>query len=479
MRTYKASERTRTPSTIVAIGFTLLALSSCSREPRIFSPPPPTTQTAPLAPLPNQPSVFNLPVTVSLTSIATAINNALPSEEFGSESGPAGTDISWRIDRRPVSVSSQDNSIRLTGSLGGYVRFELDLFFDDLTATFDTGARYTVDVQPRLQQDWRIVPELSADLTVTEARHEIFNLVTVSLRREMEPHVDRAVNRQVRRFETRIANDDFIERAARDLWLQLCTSTQISSDPEAWLEIVPRRFRAKQPRITFDRIHMQLGLDADTRVNTMQAQLTCPFPDNLVLEDPESGLTNIWLPSEIGYNELNQVLNQLVSNTTIGDDVAITINAATLKPLGPSLLLQVDLSAAAPNWFSRPATGSLFLLAKPQLDTNNSTITLTDVHLDIQSRNVLIEAIGEAAEPWILSYFEDYTIFDLTPAVEQLRDQANETLTDLSNLSPQGMTITAELVSLELLGLDIGPDSVRVVAAASGTTNIAMDAVPF
>lgn len=484
MQSQDGRHRKRTLATLIAfVGLlgtaVLVALGACSREPRVISPPNPTAQTPPLAPLPSQPSAFSLSMTASVSSIATAINSGVPTRESGSQDGPAGTDVSWRIDRSPVSVSTHDGSLRLTGSVAGYVRFELDLVLDDLTATFDVEAQYTAHVQPRLAPAWRITPNLSAEVTVTEAEHDVFNLVTISVRSIMQPHIDRAVDREVGKLEARIANDDFIESAARDLWQQLCTSMAINSEQNAWLEIVPKRFRATQPRTASDRFHVQLGLDADTRVSATPTQPICPFPDNLFLEDPESGSTDIWLPIEFGYDELNDVLNQVARNSTIGHDVSLTIDGVTLQPHGSSLLLQVDVSAAAPNWFSRPATGSIFLIAKPQLDTSTSTLTLTDVHLDVESRDVLVEAIGEAAEPLVVSYFDQYTVLDLNPALDQLRNRANDTLAELGNLSPEGMAITAELNSLDLVALDIGPDTVRLVVAAAGTTEVTMDTIEF
>ena len=485
----RANIRLRTgighPVLIAAIGLLSLALAVLGAwavfgTPELrLAPPWPATETAPLPPLPAQTSTFNVSVSVPLAAVEDALNEAIPTHESGSRPGPAGTDIEWRIARHPVAVSAADNALRFSGSLSGPVRFVKDLLLDELAATFEFQAHYTAEVRPRLREDWRITPGLAVQLTVDQAEYEVLDLFTVSMRGLLQRDIDELVRMEERRLNESIEGDGLIERAARDAWERLCTSVQVAAAPEAWLEVVPTRVRATQPGVEADGVHLHLGLDARTHIRGQATRPACPFPDRLVLEDAQPGAFDVWLPIEVDYAALAAVLSKLASGRTFGTGLVATIDAVRIRPHGRALVLQIDLSATVGRWFSRAAAGSLYLLAQPTLDPTGSTITLADVRLDTASRNTLIDALGEAAEPWILDAFADHTVFDVAPAMEQVRQGVNEALASLQQRSSDGMTIFAEVDDVSLVQLDLGPEAVRVVAAASGRAHAVVDALPF
>src|SRR5690606_25106277 len=90
------------------------------------------------------------------------------------------------------------------------------------------------------------------------------------LSNEMKPRLERMVSEQVAAMQTRLRDDPFIERAARDGWAKMCRSIPLGENvpgaPKLWLEVRPTRAMAAQPRIDQNAVTLTVGVQAETRV---------------------------------------------------------------------------------------------------------------------------------------------------------------------------------------------------------------------
>ena len=325
-------------------------------SPSRFDPDAPSPKAAQLAPLSVQQSRFNLPISVPIGTVEAALEQAAPRNMSGSEDGPYGTTIHWGISRGRLSMSSGNDVLSISSGVNGYLRFTRDLpLVGEARATFDVGGRVSVSARPRLSTDWHLSPNLSTHADINEAEHEVFNLFPLSVRSRMRPKLQDKVSELRDEFESRITGDDFLERAAMEEWSNLCRCVRVASDPEFWLEIKPVAAHAAQVRINSDNLRFQLGLDVETRVVTEQTQPNCPFPKHLILEEPKPGNIEILLPAEISYEALETALTNEVVGETFGEDVAVTIEAVSLRPHGSSLLLETNVSAKVSGWLGAPS----------------------------------------------------------------------------------------------------------------------------
>ena len=435
--------------------------------------PPPAAREAPLAPLDLPASTLAIPVSVPLEAIGGELNRTAPPSVAGAQDGPLGSRLNWRVARSPIAVSGVDDALRISGDLNGNLSIESWAG----SAQVDLKARYHMDSRPRMLRNWRLDPNLSAELSLDQATHRLFGRIDISLRGTIGPPLERALQVQLGRLQEHIARDDSIERVARELWTRLCTSVRILPEPEIWLEIRPGGLRAGQVRIGAQAASLALALQARTAIGTRETTPQCAFPKRLEIgsAEPKNASIALWLPVEASYGVLQDMLERSAVRHTFGDAWPFKVDAARLNPHGRSLLLEADFRAQSPDWLSKRGKVSAFLVAEPVLDPEAATITLAGLSLDTASNHAAAAVLGEVAERRFLAALEHPAAFDLSEWQEQLRQRANEALAKLMNASSDNMALSARLDDLRLARLDVGPDSIRAVGHARGTARVTIE----
>ena len=114
-----------------------------------------------------------------------------------------------------------------------------------------------------------------------------------------------------------------------------------------------------------------------------------------------------------------------------------------------SLLLKAEVSIRV-GWciWWRGQKATVYIVAKPKLDVENQSITLTDLKLDIDSRNELVAALGEVAEPWLLRAVNDRNTVALGPIEKELREKAAALV---GALSSDGVDVEFGIDSIRLI----------------------------
>ena len=463
---------------VAALAVLALAAGVFLRTSARLDTPPPGARGAPLAPLDLPASTVAMPVSVPLEAIGGELNRAAPPSISGAQDGPLGSRLNWRVTRSPIAVTGANGALRISGDLNGGLSIESWAG----SAQVDLKARYHMDSRPRMLRNWRLDPNLSVELSLDQATHRLFGRIDISLRRTIGPPLERALRAQLERLQTHIAGDDSIERVVRELWTRLCTSVRILSDPEIWLEIRPGGLSAGQVRIDGKAISLPLALQARTMIGTRNTTPRCVFPERLEIggpepDEPEAASIELWLPVETGYGELREALERSAVGRSFGDSWPVTLDAARAEARGRSLLLEANFRPQAPEWLSKRGKVSAYLVAEPVLDPEAATITLTRLAIDTASSHAVAAVLGELGERRFLASLGSPPAFDLSEWQEQLRGRANQALADLGLLSASAdnVAIAAQLDDLRLVRLEVGPDSVRAVARATGSARITIE----
>ena len=436
------------------------------------APAPGEAQLAPLSPLDLPPSVFSIPVAVTLDAIRGGLNRAVPQTVSGAQDAALGSELRWTVTRSPIAVAGQDGALRMGGSLEG------DVLIDTLAGSAQVGlrGRYRIDSRPKMQPNWRLNPGLTMDFSLDQARHRLLGLFDISLRGTVGAQLDRALQAQLDRLQRHVAGDDSIEQAARELWKRLCASVRISASPEIWLEITPGSLGAGPVRVDAEAVSLQLALHARAMIGMRETNPQCVFPERLEIGggEPDGASIAFWLPAEAGYGRLQEAIDRSAVGLSFGDAQSLVIEAARLAPHGRSLLLEVDFGAQAPGWFSGRRRVSAYLAAEPVLDPQAATITLAGVAIDTASSHIGAAVLGELAERRFLASLGNPPVLDLSEWQEQLLRRANEALAGLLSASSENVAIAAQLDGLRLERLDVGPHSMRAVAHATGTARVSI-----
>jgi hypothetical protein len=205
----------------------------------------------PLQPLTGTSTVL-APAAIALTAIRDALDAQAPRNLSGKPQNPVSqlltnADLNFDIARGPLTVSGRPDALivvtPLTGqfkatgtiasgansvgsALGNLVGGSVGQAVQNLAGkAFDQHAdiqgTVTTTSKPTISPNWRLAPNLSAQVNVVDVILPIAGL-KLSVASQVKPFLDNAVRSQTGALETRLRNDPFIENAARGEWVKLC-----------------------------------------------------------------------------------------------------------------------------------------------------------------------------------------------------------------------------------------------------------------
>lgn len=516
---------------VVAGGFfaaTLWALD------RYFPAAAPTAQiVAKLEPLPplqplTRASYVIAPVAISLSAIQRSLEASAPRTMTGQGDNPVSgilskADIGMSITRGNMAVNGRasemtvltqlNGSLKITGQLatqagnltgnlsgtiggllgGGALGKDVGKAVGGLTSkvldqTVELRSQVTVRSKPSVAGNWRLHPNLAAQVAVSDSAVQVAGL-RINMANEARPLIERAVNEQIAALETRLRNDPFIERAAREQWTKMCRSIPLGGGdtglPQLWLETRPVRAAAAQPQIDARNVTLAIGIQADTRITPQQSKPECPFPAALELVPPmDNGKLAIGLPIDVPFTELNKLLNAQLKGKRYPEGtnapVEVEVRSASLAASDDRLLIALKVKAhERKSWFGFGAEANINIWGRPKLDPKTQVLSLTDISLAVESEAAfgLLGTAARAAMPYLQQALADNAVIDLTPFLNDARTKIGASLNEFRQ-ARDGVEVEAAINNLRLAGIAFDSTTLRVIAEAEGTAKVTVTELP-
>src|SRR3981081_3037777 len=182
---------------LIAVSFLISLKAMDFLEARGDSNAPLLAELPPLSPVPRTSSII-APVAITLTTIRDAVDRGAPRNFSGKADNPVGqilqnADINWTAARGPITATGAQNvlslatpltgSLNVTGSLsanakgalgdalgsllGGNVAKQIgSVNIKALNANAEIRGNVTMTARPQLATNWRIEPNLTAQVTL-------------------------------------------------------------------------------------------------------------------------------------------------------------------------------------------------------------------------------------------------------------------------------------------------------------------------
>ena len=519
-------------ATVVAGGFFVATLWALDR----FMPAGPDTaakqavaKLEPLAPL--QPltraSYVIAPVAVSLNAIQRSLEASAPRTFSGKGDNPVSSilskaDIGMTINRGNMAVNGRagemtvltalNGTLKVTGQLAaqagnltggavGGIAGLLDgalgrdvgkvvggLTGKVLDQNVELRSQVTVRSKPSIVTNWRLHPNLAAQVAVSDSAVQVAG-IKINMANEAKPLIERAVNEQVAALETRLRNDPFIERAAREQWAKMCRSIPLGGGdtglPQLWLEMRPVRAAAAQPQIDARNMTLVVGIQADTRITPQESKPACPFPTALELVPPmDNGKLSIGVPIDVPFTELNKLLNAQLKGKRYPEGtnapVEVEVRSASLAAAEDKLLIALKVKAhERKSWFGFGAEANINIWGRPKLDPAKQVLSLTDISLAVESEAAfgLLGTAARAAMPYLQQALAENAVIDLTPFLNDAKAKIGTALADFRQAS-DGVQVEAAVNNLRLTGIAFDSNTLRVIAEAEGSARVTVTELP-
>jgi hypothetical protein len=505
---------------VVAVSFFVSLKTMDWLSPRGTVRAPVLAQLPPLPPAPRASSII-APVAIALSAIRDAADRGAPRTFAGKADNPVSqilqnADIGWTASRGPITATgAQDvlslatpltGTLNVTGSLsskatgavsdalggllGGNVAKQIgSVNIKSLNANAEIKGNVTITARPKLAADWRIEPNLSAQVTLGDTNLSLAG-ARVNVPAQVKPLIDKTVADQIAAVQERLRNDPAFEQNARAQWAKACRSIPLqgtgptSSLPALWLELRPTRAIAAQPRVDASAVTLMLGIEAETRITPVQTKPDCPFPATITIVPATSGRVSIGVPVDMPFTDLSKIVEAQLIGRTFPEDgsgsVDVIVKRASVAASGDRLLISLLVNAKEKkSLFGFGGEANVHIWGKPVLDEAQQTLRLTNIELAVESEAAfgLLGAAARAAMPHLQKALAERATIDLKPFATNAQKKIAAVISDFQK-NEDGVRVAADITSLRLAEIAFDSRTLRVVAEASGAINVYVTALP-
>jgi hypothetical protein len=483
----------------------------------------PASSLVELPPLPAAPrsSIIVAPVAISLTAIRDAVDRAAPRSFAGKADNPVSqilqsADIGWTASRGPIAATgAQDvlslatpltGKLNVTGSLsstatgavsdalggllGGNVAKQIgSVNIKSLNASAEIKGSVIFSSRPKLAAAWHLEPNLGAQVMLGDTSLSVAG-VHVNVPAQVKPLIEKTVADQVATAETRIRNDRTFVQSARVQWAKACRSIALqgtgaaSTLPPLWLELRPTRAIAAQPQVDVSAVTVTLGIEAETRITSVQTKPDCPFPAKIDIVPPTPGGVSIGVPIDVPFSEINKIVEAQFAGRTFPEDgsgsVKVTVKRASVAASGDRLLISLLVNAKEKESFlGLGGEATVHIWGKPVLDQAQQSLRLGNIQLAVESEAAfgLLGAAARAAMPHLQKVLAEKATIDLKPFATNAQKKIGAMISEFQN-NENGVRVTADITSLRLGDIAFDSKTLRVIAEAQGTINVSVTALP-
>jgi hypothetical protein len=135
--------------------------------------------------------------------------------------------------------------------------------------------------------------------------------------------------------------------------------------------------------------------------------------------------------------------------------------------------------AKGTSLFSIGAEANVHIWGRPVLDSTQQTLKLANLELAVESEAAfgLLGAAARAVVPRLQKALAEKTTVDLKPLLGDARKMVADAISDLQK-NEDGVRVTAEIKNLNLADIAYDSKTLRVIAEAAGTINVAVTSLP-
>ena len=505
---------------VVVVSFLVSLKTMDWLSPRGAVVAPVLAELPPLPPAPRSSSII-APVAIALSAIRDAADRGAPRSFAGKADNPVSqilqnADIGWTASRGPITATgAQDvlslatpltGTLNVTGSLtskatgaigdalggllGGNVVKQIgSVNIKALNANAEIKGNVTITARPKLAASWHIEPNLAAQVDLGDTSLSLAG-ARVNVPTQVKPLIDKTVADQITAMQERIRNDPSLERNARAQWAKACRSIPLqgtgaaSSLPALWLELRPTRAIAAQPRVDASAVTLTLGIEAETRITSVQTKPDCPFPAKIAIVPPTPGGVSIAVPIDVPFTDVNKVVAAQFAGRTFPEDgsgsVDVTVKRASVAASNDRLLISLLVNAKEKRSFlGLGGEANVHIWGKPVLDQDGQALRLTNIELAVESEAAfgLLGAAARAAMPHLQKVLADNATIDLKPFISNAQKKIAAVISDFQQ-NEDGVRVAADITSLRLVDIAFDSKTLRVIAEAAGAINVYVTSLP-
>lgn len=459
---------------IVLAGCILLLLSSGCRSKKFFATPPdynPETE----AYIP-KPSVVNLPISISMKAINTALNkelNGLVYEDLDYDNNNKDNlkVKIWRT-KRDIRVDGFKEKIRIILPLEIWAayRYEACSFCPVLEESTEFEMELTLNTLIRVGSDWQPLLTTSAtDLKFNKEPQLDFGPVKIPITRIVKGALTSNLPSITANIDEEVSKNVPLKKSLTEAWEGLQEPILVDSSYKAWLVLAPQNIFVTPLTCDASKITLNAGISTLIRTHlggkpkkTGVNPLTAP-----IIQDKIDNKFVMELPLSVDFDMATELARRNLKDSTFQLDKKkkITVRDIELYGKGGDVFIKTDLSGSF--------NGVIYLRGKPAIDTLTNKIYFDGLDFDINTKNALYKMAAWMAHGTLKKIMQKEFVYDLTHdldgAVKSIQGYLDGyAYEDL-------LTVNGKVGRFRLRKIYCNEEEITAVFEASGTAAVQID----
>ncbi|MGK0282697.1 MAG: hypothetical protein ACI82O_002238, partial [Patiriisocius sp.] len=241
------------------------------------------------------------------------------------------------------------------------------------------------------------------------------------------------------------------------------------------LNFTPTGFAFSGINTEIDRLGLGFALDGTTVLEDDPVSISSqPLPPLKYIEYQQTQ-TNFDILLRATYTQLEKILQpQLKGKTYTSDSIAskasVTVKSVALSSNSTGVTVSLGFVAKLPGK-SGDINGTVFLLADPEIDTEEEQLSLNNTQLSKVIDSAVWDLLSTVFESQIIAVIERSAIINYAPRLREFEQQIIDQLQDTSRTG--GVAVTTKQLSISLL--DIIPEASSLAALARVSADLDID----
>ncbi|MGK0230278.1 MAG: hypothetical protein ACI9US_002953 [Gammaproteobacteria bacterium] len=487
------------PTAIVFVFACVSLLSSCSKTPTQVQVSEQPEEISPLQDVKTEPREgrFSLRSRIGYSDIRTLIDNEIPPSHTVVDSRrlckriigikACGT-ANWNLNinrQGDVKVSGDQQHIIVQAPIAfdGNVGMEGKVANALGLTKLDVRGIVTANIKLGLQVNENWCPNVSVSITYDWIEKPTVvwrNKLDFSLEKIIHDTLDKQLEQLEPRLNASIDCEQFRDQLEQQ-WknytfaIDLPTIEGADDVDKMHLNFTPTGFAFSGINTEIDRLGLGFALDGTTVLEDDPVSISSqPLPPLKYIEYQQTQ-TNFDILLRATYTQLEKILQpQLKGKTYTSDSIAskasVTVKSVALSSNSTGVTVSLGFVAKLPGK-SGDINGTVFLLADPEIDTEEEQLSLNNTQLSKVIDSAVWDLLSTVFESQIIAVIERSAIINYAPRLREFEQQIIDQLQDTSRTG--GVAVTTKQLSISLL--DIIPEASSLAALARVSADLDID----
>jgi hypothetical protein len=396
-----------------------------------FAAQAPKRTNAPTAPLPPL-SIVAATLRVPGDDIITMLNARTRSQLARVDGG----EVNCLIQKCQVdlaAVRTGDFTGEATGS-GMHLKlpFALHAHLDFNAKFLKTGGDATAQgetdtvTQLKLTPQWRIDSHTDGTVHLENAKLQLGPL-KMSVRELWNGNQDKISGPIFKEIDKQISKALKLRGEVERLWKKLQQPIRVGKSPDAWLVMAPERLRVTPLHTENGALVVSLAAEVRAHVVVGEKRAAPAAPPKLpapeTLDQPSNAFA-VTVPVTLSYVDASKIaMQQLKKKPLRASGMDLSFDKLTIFPSGQDLVVQTHFCFGK-NWdFTHllDSCGDVYLRGTPHFDSGTGKISVTNLHYDVQSQNLVLRIVRALSGDALAKVIEPHLVFDESREIAKLK----------------------------------------------------------